>query len=815
MDTATLNHPGIRISDRLRDPIAVISAGIVILIVSIQFWSLHKPIYINDKVLDLGLLWPIIPWVAAIVAFRRPGDPRLESGLVPTWRMLGVTMLMAGISSVVFLILDFLLPGSSALKLLPDGLHLLVYPCFLAAIVLVPTEKIERTHWLGIGLDLVIMMTAAIIAGWFFIFEPLATQSPEASIGRLFAVSNLILDLLLLCVVILSFLNDHKPAMRSMVKAMALALVLLTMADFVAASVSLGTTYEFRGFKSPAWGVAAGVLILTALQQKGKHYKGGAIRIPHLDRNRIRLIFPLISTAMIGLFLGMTLVNQDRFMAHIPFALVAAFFLMSLIVFRQTITARENLRMAEAMKNAKDTAVSASGAKMQFLANVSHDLRTPLNGVLGCAQILQRDNSLGAKQKELVRTMQSCAEHLRQLINDLLDLSKLEANKLKLILQPFDIRVMLDGLVKTFWLEAQNKAIALELEVKDPFPEWVQGDQKRIHQILGNLLHNAIKFTEKGRVKLRVESEGSDIHFSIIDTGCGIMPDRLAGLFRPFSVLDEKSLKLEGTGLGLSISHKLAETMEGGISVESVVGQGTTFQVTIPLPSTDAVIEIQKTVVDYHGRRRRILAVDDKEANLIVLRTMLEPIGFIVDTADSGPKSLEIAKFARPDVIYLDLMMPGMDGFETAGKLHAIYPDVPIVAATAHSGEAMNERATEGGFLEIVNKPIELQDLLDSVKKHAELEWVYGVIKPTPEAERMEQVIALITPPPKEDLDDFLDLAKRGYVKSLEERSERLIQEKPEFAHFARRVETMAREFKLAELTNWIAEFTEKNNEQD
>ena len=200
------------------------------------------------------------------------------------------------------------------------------------------------------------------------------------------------------------------------------------------------------------------------------------------------------------------------------------------------------------------------------------------------------------------------------------------------------------------------------------------------------------------------------------------MPDRLAGLFRPFSVLDEKSLKLEGTGLGLSISHKLAEMMDGGISVESVVGQGTTFQVTIPLPSTEAVVEIQKTVVDYHGRRRRILAVDDKEANLIVLRTMLEPIGFIVDTADTGTKSLELARFARPDVVFLDLMMPGMDGFMTAKNLHAIHADVPIVAATAHSGVAMSERALEAGFLEIVNKPIELQDLLDSIKKHAELE---------------------------------------------------------------------------------------------
>jgi signal transduction histidine kinase/CheY-like chemotaxis protein len=719
-------------------------------------------------------------------------------------------MLIAGISSVVYLILGLALPNFFAVKLLPDGLHILAYPCFLAAIILVPTVKIERTHWLGVGLDLVIMMTATVIAGWFFIFEPLASQNSEESMGRLFAVSNLVLDLLLLCVVTLSFLNNHKPAMRSMIKAMALTLVLLTMADFVAAAFSLGTTYEFRGFKSPAWGVAAGVLILTAIQQNRTNYKEAAIKVPHLDRDRIRMIFPIISTVMIGAFLWITLVNQERFLAYIPFALVSAFFLMSLIVLRQTITARENLRMAEAMKNAKNTAVSASGAKMQFLANVSHDLRTPLNGVLGCAQILQRDKALGAKQKELVRTMQSCAEHLRQLITDLLDLSKLEANELKLILQAFDLRVMLDGLIKTFWLEAQNKGIALELEVKDPFPEWVEGDQKRIHQILGNLLHNAIKFTEKGRVKLRVESERSDVHFTIIDTGCGIMPDRLADLFRPFSVLDEKSLKLEGTGLGLSISHKLAEMMDGSISVESVVGQGTTFQVTIPLSSTEAVVEIQKTVVDYHGRRRRILVVDDKEANLIVLRTMLESIGFIVDTADTGTKSLELAKFARPDVVFLDLMMPGMDGFETARNLHAIYADVPIVAATAHSGEAMNERALEAGFLKIVNKPIELQDLLDSIKKHAELEWVFGVIKPTPEAERKEPAIELITPPPKIDLDDILDLAKRGYVKSLEERAERLIEEKPDFLPFARQVKTMARDFKLVELTNWITEFSEE-----
>jgi len=815
MDSTTLSRPGIKVGDLVRDPIAVFSAGVVIIIVSVQFWSLHHPITIGGRDIDLAVLWPIIPWVAAGVAFRRSGDPSLPKGLTQVWTMLAITMLVAGVSSVVALILTHLAPDNFALKLLPDGLHLLAYPCFLAAIVLIPTDKIERTHWLGVGLDLVIMMTSAIIAGWFFIFEPMAGQGAEASTGRLFAVSNLILDLLLLCVVTLTLLNDHKPAMRSMVKVIALALVLLTMADFVAAFVSLGTNYEYRGFKSPAWGVAAGVIIMTALHQKHVRYRGGAISIRYIDRDRIRLLFPLISTAMIGGFLGMTLLNQERFVEYIPFALVSAFFLMSLIVFRQTVTARESLRMAEAMRNAKDTAVSASGAKMQFLANVSHDLRTPLNGVLGCAQILKRDNTLGAKQKELVRTMQSCAEHLRQLINDLLDLSKLEANKLKLIIQPFDLRIMLDGLIKTFWLEAQNKSISLELAVRDPCPEWVEGDQKRIHQILGNLLHNAIKFTEKGGVKLVVESDRDTIVFTVIDTGCGIMPDRLAGLFRPFSELDENSLKLEGTGLGLSISHKLAETMEGSIEVKSVVGQGTHFKVSLPVPSTEAVVEIQKTVVDYQGRRRRILAVDDKDTNLIVLRTMLEPIGFLIDTAEGGPKAIEMAKFAKPDVVFLDLMMPGMDGFEAARELLALHPDLKIVAATAHSGEAMNERALGAGFKDVLNKPIELDDLLESIKKQAEVEWVYGVIKPTPEAERKEQAIELIQAPPQKDLDEFLDLARRGYVKSLEERAERLTNEKPDFTPFARRVESMARDFKLTELAKWIESLTENSDEQE
>ena len=815
MDSASFSRPDIKASDLVRDPIAMLSAGIVVLIISLQFWALHRPFLINGQDIDLAVLWPIIPWVAAVVAFRRITDSGLDERLKPVWRMIGITMVVVGISSVTYLAIDRLALENVFLRLLPDGIPLLAYPCFLAAIVLVPAEKIARSHWLGVGLDLVIMMTATLFAGLFFVFEPMAAHGAEASLGRLFAVSNLILDLLLLCVVILSFLNDHKPAVRSLVKAMTLTLVLLTMADFVAAFVSQANSYEYRGFKSPAWGVAAGVIIMTALHQKHVRYRGGAIQIPHLDRDKIRLVFPLVTTVMVGIFLGMTLLDQERFIDYIPFALVSAFFLMSLIVLRQTVTARENLRMAEAMRNAKDTAVSASGAKMQFLANVSHDLRTPLNGVLGCAQILRRDNTLGAKQKELVRTMQSCAEHLRQLINDLLDLSKLEANKLQLVLQPFDIRVMLDGLIKTFWLEAQNKGISLELEVRDPFPEWVEGDQKRVHQILGNLLHNAIKFTEKGGVKLRVEATGDSIGFTISDTGCGIMPDRLAGLFRPFTELDEKSLKLEGTGLGLSISHKLAEMMEGTITVESIVGQGTSFQVSIPLPSTDAVVEIQKTVVDYHGRRRRILAVDDKEANLIVMRTMLEPIGFIVDTAETGSKALELARFARPDVVFLDLMMPGMDGFETASRLLAQNRDLAIVAATAHSGEAMTERALAAGFREVVNKPIELHHLLDSIKKHAEIEWVYGVIKPTPEAERREQSMELIRPPAGIDLDDFLDLARRGYVKSLEERAERLIQEKPEFTPFARRVESMARDFKLTELAAWIETLKEGNHERN
>ncbi|MEZ5277804.1 MAG: hypothetical protein R3F07_15595 [Opitutaceae bacterium] len=168
MDSATLSRPVIKVSDLMRDPLALFSAGVVVLIVCVQFWALQQPALIEDKGIDLAILWPIIPWVAAIVALRRPSDRNLDRRLIPVWRMLGVTMIVVGVSSVVYLVLDKTAPENVLLTLLPDAIHLLAYPCFLAAIVLIPAEKIARSHWLGVGLDLVIMMTSALIAGWFF-----------------------------------------------------------------------------------------------------------------------------------------------------------------------------------------------------------------------------------------------------------------------------------------------------------------------------------------------------------------------------------------------------------------------------------------------------------------------------------------------------------------------------------------------------------------------------------------------------------------------------------------------------------------------
>jgi signal transduction histidine kinase/CheY-like chemotaxis protein len=549
-------------------------------------------------------------------------------------------------------------------------------------------------------------------------------------------------------------------------------------------------------------------LFLLALGLSARLMRDAPRPTAALAEGHANFTIPVASAGLIGSLLLTSLVSRELWQIHVATLLPAMFLAIVLIVVRQTIIARENLRMALAMRKAKDIAESANNSRLHFLANISHDLRTPLNGVLGCAQILLRDRTVTPKQKDLLKTMHGCGEHLRNLISDLLDLSKLEADKLELSLAPCDARSFFDAINKTFSLEAENKNIALTLDADDSVPGWIKADRKRLQQILGNLVHNAIKFTDRGGVHLRVRGANGRLRCEVQDTGCGILPDKLPELFQPFHVVDDRSLKLEGTGLGLSIAKKLAQKMGGDITVESVISKGSTFTLQIPCEEAAPVVDVQRTVVDYQGRRRRILIVDDQPANRVVLRTMLEPLDFLIDEAGDASQALKQIDFARPDAILLDLMMPGVDGFELCQHIAqlGLNPPIPCIAVSAMSGVEVKERCAKTGFRELLNKPVNLDLLLETLGTHAGIEWTYGVLQPPPPPETPpgagdEEIKA----PPLEELTAFVDLARRGYVRSLETRAEKLAEQNPAYAGFARRVARLSKEFKVKELTEWLS----------
>lgn len=303
------------------------------------------------------------------------------------------------------------------------------------------------------------------------------------------------------------------------------------------------------------------------------------------------------------------------------------------------------------LKQAKETADSANRAKSEFLANMSHELRTPLNGILGYTQILQRSAKLDRKDQRSINVIHQCATHLLTLINDVLDLSKIEARKMELDPQDFSLSTFLQSVVEMCSIRAEQRGIEFQYEFDQNLPKRVHADEKRLRQVLINLLGNAIKFTDRGHVALSVEvcatpaQAAHRLRFEVQDTGTGMSPEQLQKIFLPFEQVGTVEKRSEGTGLGLTISQTIVELMGGSIQVESQVNQGSRFWFEVDLATAiDELIEAPQfqvnSIIGVIGSRRKILVVDDREENRSVLRSLLEPIGFEVFEAETGKRGL-------------------------------------------------------------------------------------------------------------------------------------------------------------------------------
>ncbi|MEN8261078.1 MAG: response regulator, partial [Pseudomonadota bacterium] len=390
------------------------------------------------------------------------------------------------------------------------------------------------------------------------------------------------------------------------------------------------------------------------------------------------------------------------------------------------------------LKHAIKAAEGASRAKSEFLANVSHELRTPLNGVLGYAQILQMSQAMPEDLRESVNVIRQSGDYLLTLINDILDLSKIEADKLELEKNVFNFGEFLRGIADMFYLRAEEKGVPFQFKQLSNLPAGVRGDEKRLRQVLINLLSNAVKFTDKGHVWLMVQHKGDTAYFVVEDTGYGIDEENLEKIFEPFQRVGHSNKGREGTGLGLAICRKLIDAMDGQLHVTSKSGQGSRFCVTVKLPSGPVSApgsKPEKWVQGYEGRRREILIVDDNLENLSMLRNMLSILGFGAGTAVSGKDCLEKLKHARPDAVFMDLIMPGMDGIETTRRLRQMDAgkDVVVVVVSANAFPEDRVKSIAAGCNDFLAKPIDMDKLLECLQRHLSLVWIYK------EDERVEE----------------------------------------------------------------------------
>lgn len=354
-------------------------------------------------------------------------------------------------------------------------------------------------------------------------------------------------------------------------------------------------------------------------------------------------------------------------------------------------------------------AQSASQAKSAFLAMMSHELRTPMNGVLGMAHALDR-TELTPRQAQYVGTLLRSGGGLMTILNDILDLAKIEAGRFDIEARPFDLRQMVQRAVDLWSPAAREKGLSLTGVVAQDVPDWVAGDEARLRQILQNLLSNAVKFTEAGHVALTVETGPSGLAFSVADTGPGMSPQTLSRLFQGFTQADSSvARRYGGTGLGLAISRRLARLMGGDLTVESGLGEGSRFTLAVQLPLAEPVIELAPEPAPQSSEGPvRVLVVDDNNTNQEVARALLEAIGATVETASSGPEGLAALDDADFDLVLMDIHMPGMSGIEALRAIreagHAL---LPVIALTADAMSGERERLLGLGFNDYLSKPIE------------------------------------------------------------------------------------------------------------
>ncbi|MBE2197145.1 MAG: response regulator, partial [Anaerolinea sp.] len=501
----------------------------------------------------------------------------------------------------------------------------------------------------------------------------------------------------------------------------------------------------------------------------------------------------------------------------------------------QASTALKNAQLLKETHTAREIAESANRAKSAFLAAMSHELRTPLNGVLGYAQILQQDEQLTNEQRRGIEVIARSGNHLLNLINEVLDLAKIEAGRLELESAPFLLPALLEDVIAFCDIRARHKGLQFQ-QTLAKIPTTVRGDAKRLRQILLNVLGNAIKFTEAGQVwlevkiisdKLPVNPPCAQLCFTVTDSGPGIPAAALGSIFEPFQQAGSLMQRSQGTGLGLAISRNLLTLMDSHLYAMSktaggdwtttapkmppppALAHGSRFWFYLCLPLSDADLPDDhpptRRIIGYKGDPLKILIVDDNADNRAVLTGLLEPLGFLISEAEDGQEGLIKTLAWQPRVILTDLVMPKLDGFSFVRQLRQLpaFADTIIIAASASVLEADVQRSLDIGSNSFLPKPIQAEDLYQQLEQLLQLEWIYAG-RPSPTSHPAP--VNMVYPPPAM-LRPLHIAALHGNITAVFHQAQTIEQANEALYHpFTDKVRRLAHEFRLDELANWLAD---------